>query len=340
MVKSILVDVHGSPEAYRRLQAVPGIRVEAVEPDETGRRTLPRALLAQQHALVCMYPPLNIADMASLEWVQLASSGYSQLFGLGLAERGVRAANCRGNVDVPIAEWNLAMMLNLARDVPDMLRNQSQRLWRKEERYSREIRGLAVGIWGYGCIGRETARLARAFGMRVRALDRHFYTRNDGPLLYEVPGTGDPDAELPEAFYSPGEEERFLRGLDYLVLTMPLTERTRGIVGERELRALPPHAYVLNPARGPLIAEDALLRALREGWIAGAALDTHYYYPMPPEHPLWTMPNVVMTPHVAGSPLTPHFRERLWEMIIANAERFAEGRPLLNELSPEQLLGR
>ena len=93
----------------------------------------------------------------------------------------------------------------------------------------------------------------------------------------------------------------FLPHLDYLILTMPLTLATRGIIGERELRMLPPTAVLLNPARGPLVEEAALLAALREGWIAGAALDAHYQYPLPPEHPLWSMPNVILTPHTSGS---------------------------------------
>ena len=112
-----------------------------------------------------------------------------------------------------------------------------------------------------------------------------------------------------------------------------------GGIGERELQALPRHAFVLNPARGPIIQEAALLRALREGWIAGAALDTHYAYPLPPEHPLWRMENVILTPHISGSGLSPHFLERVWDIFSLNLDRLERAQPLLNELTPAQLAG-
>jgi phosphoglycerate dehydrogenase-like enzyme len=111
------------------------------------------------------------------------------------------------------------------------------------------------------------------------------------------------------------------------------------LIGERELRALPRTAYLLNPARGPLVRQEALLRALREGWIAGAALDTHYQYPTPPDSPLWNFPNVIFTPHIAGSSLSPQFLPRLWEIFNINLERFVKSEPLLNELTPAELAG-
>jgi phosphoglycerate dehydrogenase-like enzyme len=120
---------------------------------------------------------------------------------------------------------------------------------------------------------------------------------------------------------------------------MPLTNLTKGIVGEAELKALPQTAFLLNPGRGPLVKEEALLKALREGWIAGAALDTHYYYPMPANHPLWTFPNVIMTPHISGSTLSPHFLERTWDIFEENVKRFLVGQPLMNEIAPKRLTG-
>src|SRR5204863_9472175 len=105
-----------------------------------------------------------------------------------------------------------------------------------------------------------------------------------------------------------------LGALDFMIPCMPVTTKTEGIIGERELRSLPPHAFLLNPARGLLVQEAPLLRALQEGWFAGAAIDTHYHYPMPADHPLWAMPNVIMTPHVSGGGGAPHFLERLWDI--------------------------
>jgi len=196
---------------------------------------------------------------------------------------------------------------------------------------------MTVGIWGYGGIGRETARLARAMGLRVHVMSRREVgSRGD---VYNVQGTGDPEGVLPHRVFRPGEELEFLKALDFLVVAMPLTNATEGLIGERELKALPAHAYVLNPARGQIIQEEVLLRALNEKWIAGAALDTHHHSPMPPDHPMWKVPNVIMTPHISGSSLSPSFHIRLWDIFTLNVERYANGEALLNELTPAQLAG-
>jgi len=153
-----------------------------------------------------------------------------------------------------------------------------------------------------------------------------------------VSGAGDPLGKLPDEVFTQGQELDFLRGLDFLVLAMPLNEANTGIIGERELRAMKPTAHLLNPARGPLVQEGALLRALSEGWIAGAALDTHYHYPMPPEHPLWHMPNVIMTPHISGTDKSPHFLNRMGEIVWHNLTNFIKGGDLWNEIRPVELI--
>jgi phosphoglycerate dehydrogenase-like enzyme len=329
----ILVDVAVHEASLERLRSR-GLPVELVEAREEVRR-LPAELLRDARILFCTFPPENFSDLQNLEWVQITSAGYGQLSGLNLAVRGIRASNARGCFDVPIAEWNIAMMVNLARNLRGMIRNQEARVWDRAAEFQREIRGLTVGIWGYGGIGRETARIARNLGLRVHVLAR----RGVGPMgdVYAVPGTGDPNGVLPHRIYTAGEELEFLSALDFLILALPLTKSTTGLVGEEELRALPDTAFVLNPARGPLIREDALLKALREGWIAGAALDTHYKYPLPAEHPLWGFGNVILTPHISGSSLSPRYRERTWDIFVQNVDRFQNGRALLNELSADQL---
>jgi phosphoglycerate dehydrogenase-like enzyme len=273
--------------------------------------------------------------MAALELIQIGSVGYEQLGGLGLAAKGIRVCNGRGLFDTPIAEWNIAMMINLVRDVRGMIRNQERGVWDRDARFQKDVRGSVVGLWGYGGIGRETARLAKALGMTVHVLSRG--GAGPRPDVYTLPETGDPEGRLPDRVFGPDDVLTFLAGLDFLVLTMPRTKSTEGIVGEREIRALPRRAFVLNPARGPLIREEALLAALREGRIAGAALDAHYRYPLPAEHPLWHFPNVIMTPHISGSNHHPHFLERVWDIFANNVERYLAGRPLLNELTSDAL---
>jgi phosphoglycerate dehydrogenase-like enzyme len=333
----VFIDVPLHPRGVAAIGAIPGIAIDAWEQPEERSRELPAGRLRDAEVLFCTSPPTNFADLERVRWVQIASTGYAQLFGLGLSERGILASNARGCFDVPIAEWNLSMMVNLARDLRGMIRNQDAAIWDRSASFQREIRGMTLGIWGYGGIGRETARLARAFGMRVQVLTRNgIGPRGD---VYAVPGTGDPEGVHPHRVFTAGEELEFLRELDFLIVAMPLTPATEGIVGARELQALPRTACVLNPARGPIVDQQALLRALDEGWIAAAALDTHYAYPLPPEHPLWRYPNVILTPHISGSSLSQHFRDRLWDIFTANVHRYLEGAPLLNRLTEAQLAG-
>ena len=333
----IVLDVRKDAAGYAAFQKLPGLQIVDIDSpvSEDGPREVPMDQIADADAMFCSYPPLNHIEMRKLRWIHIASTGYDQLLGQGLPARGIRASNCRGCFDVPIAEWNIAMMVNLVRNVRQMIRNQDGAVWDRAAMFQREIRGLTVGIWGYGGIGRETARLARQMGMKV-----HVFARKGVKSRLEaftLPGTGDPEGVLPHQVFTAGQELEFLRDLDFLVLSMPLTASTKSLIGERELKALPRTAYVLNPARGPIIEEAALIRALQEKWIAGAALDTHYHYPMPPEHPLWRFPDVILTPHISGSSLSQHYLERLWAGFNENAARFASNRPLLNELSAAEL---
>jgi phosphoglycerate dehydrogenase-like enzyme len=344
-VTKIVVDIAPHAEGLKRLEQLPSVEVTVLpRPTATARlapsahaRELPTELAEAAEMLVCMHPPSNFGQMPRLRFVQLSSVGYAQLYGLDLPARGIRAANARGVYDTAIAEWNVAMMINLARDLRSMIRNQDQGQWIVEPQFANEIRTSIVGIWGYGGIGRETARLAKALGMKVHVLARGALRSREN--FYCVAGTGDPAGKLPDRVFGPGQELEFLAGLDLLVLAMPLTPANKGRIGEVELRAMQPTAFLLNPARGPLVQEQALLRALGEGWIAGAALDTHYYYPMPPEHPLWQLPNVIMTPHISGSDKGPHFAARMWEIIVHNVTQFLAGQPLWNELTAAELNG-
>jgi phosphoglycerate dehydrogenase-like enzyme len=331
----IIIDVAAHEPTLAKLKKRSDCQIECITPPEEKARELNPELIRDADILFCTFPPTNHAVMQNLKWIQIASVGYSQLFGLDLPARSIRATNARGCFDVPIAEWNIAMMVNLVRDFRQMIRNQDAAIWDRSANFQRELRGATVGLWGYGGIGRETARLAKQMGLRV-----HVLTRNGvEPIqnIYTVAGTGDSEGVLPDRVFKTGEDLEFLRGLDFLILALPLTKATEGLIGERELQALPRHAFVLNPARGPIIQQEALLRALRERWIAGAALDTHYQYPMPPEHPLWKFPNVIFTPHISGSSLSPNFKQRLWEIFSLNVERFTRGETFLNELTFAQL---
>lgn len=334
----IVVDVSICEEALATLQQHAELQIELITPPAESSREVEVERIRDAEIYFCTFPPANHTVMTELKWIQIASTGYTQLLPLNLPARGVRATNARGCFDVPIAEWNIAMMINLARNCRQLIRNQDVARWDRSACFQTEIRGKTVGFWGYGGLARETARIARQLGLRIHTLTRDgVKSRNEA---YTLPGTGDPQGVLPDRVFCNGQQQKFLAGLDFLVVALPLTPATEGIIKEDELRALPRSAFVLNPARGPIIKEKALIRALREKWIAGAALDTHYYYPMPPDHPLWQFENVFLTPHISGSTLNPNFRQRLWEIFLINLKRYTQGEQLLNELTPAQLTGK
>jgi phosphoglycerate dehydrogenase-like enzyme len=305
-------------------------------PPHHGQWDLDSELLPGPEILLCKLPPHNLDALTRLKLIQITTVGYEHLRAMGLADRPVRVCNARGLFDTAIAEWCLAMMINLVRDLRSMVRNQEHGVWDRSERFQQELRGRVVGLWGYGGIGRDTARLAKAFGMTVHVMTRAGVRPRDGYWCPE--GTGDPEGKLPDRVFTAGHEQEFLRNLDFLVLALPHTRQSDGMIGEAELRALPKHAFLLNPARGPIIQEQALLRALRERWIAGAALDTHFSYPLPADHALWRFPDVILTPHISGADRSRLFKGRIAELFLQNVERYRTGRPLLNELTRQEWL--
>jgi phosphoglycerate dehydrogenase-like enzyme len=329
----ILTEVVLPAQAIANLEALPGVSLRIIPPHE-GRWELGGEFLRGTEILLCKFPPGNLDHMADLKLLHISTVGYEHLRNFGLAGKPLRVCNARGIFDTAIAEWNLAMMVNLVRDLRRMLHNQDQARWERLARFEQELRGRVLGLWGYGGIGRETARLAKAFGMKVQVMTRSGV--GPRPNVFVQPGAGDPEGKLPDRVFVTGQEREFLSRLDFLVLALPRTRQSNGMIGERELRALPPEAFILNPSRGPIIQEQALLQALKEGWIAGAALDTHFIYPLPPEHPLWRFPNVILTPHISGGDDSSSFPARMAELFRQNVIRYVEGQPLLNEVTAEE----
>ncbi len=334
----ILIDMPVSEPHLAELQAMPDIECILVEDPQEETRPLPEALISDCEMFFTTFLPENHQLMEKLKVVQIASVGYSQLFDHQLNERGITACNAVGVQDVPIAEWNIAMMINLKRDMRGMMRNQDSAIWDRDARFQREIYGGTVGIWGYGGIGRQTARLAKALNMKIHVMTRDG-SHEDRANCWLEPGCGDPESKFVDKAYALSQKQEFLSELDFLIMAIPLTPKTTGIVGKEELAMLPEQAFILNPARGPLIQEEPLIEALKTRRIAGAALDTHYYYPMPPEHPFWTMDNVILTPHISGSSSGSRFLERIWSIWLENVKRYRNGEALLNQLSPKQLDG-
>jgi phosphoglycerate dehydrogenase-like enzyme len=285
--------------------------------------------------------PQNALDLAPhLRWVQLHSAGVNHILDHpimqraaaiardGAAARDVAVTTVSGIHATPIAEYVLASILAFRWRVPMWTQCQRESRWPSNRwgLYARpELRGSTLGILGYGSIGREVGRLGKAFGMRVLALRRSPGHAKEG---YAVNRTGDPEGEIPAQFFSPDELHGMLPQCDFVVISLPLTPETERFVGEAELRAMKTSAYLVNIARGAIIDEQALIRALQEGWIAGAGLDVFEHEPLPDDSPLWTLENALLSPHVAG--FTPHYDERAVAVFVENLRRYLSGEPLLN----------
>ncbi|HXF52098.1 MAG TPA: D-2-hydroxyacid dehydrogenase [Dehalococcoidia bacterium] len=261
----------------------------------------------------------EIRDVApNLKWIQLTSAGADRLLQSGFVGRGVIVTTASGLHATPIGEYVLAVMLMFAKGAPRFFRAQLRREWARF--LPSELHGKTVGIVGMGNIGREVARLSKAFGCRVLGIRRSVSARTSDEHADEV---------LP-----PSELASLLRESDYVVLATPLTPETRAMIAEPQLRAMKPTAVLVNIARGPIVVEGDLVRALREGWIAGAALDVFEREPLPADSPLWDLENVILTPHISGG--TEIYNRRAVGIFTDNIRRFLAGEPLRNVVDPER----
>lgn len=304
--------------AYRRGQPIWLVYGDQPPPEDRSP-TETRASLAAAlgKAEVLLSSPLIHPDLPALaprlRWLQLTSAGAEQPLISQLIQRGVTVTTASGIHAVPIGEFVIGLMLAFAKGLPRALRKQMERAWLPY--LPDELQGKTVGILGAGAIGGQVARYAKVLGMRVIA------TRRSGQGRKARLGAVDellPSSQLP----------RLLSESDYLVIAVPLTKETHHMIGEKELRAMKPSAILINVSRGAVVDEEALVRALKEGWIAGAGLDVFEQEPLPSHSELWGMDNVTITPHVAGS--FPQYMERAVDLFCDNLRRYLAGEPLLN----------
>jgi phosphoglycerate dehydrogenase-like enzyme len=277
-------------------------------------------------------PPETMRMAPQLKWIQLLSAGADHAL-KGQVGAGVALTTSSGIHAATMAEYSIASMLAFSHKLHLLIRAQMNREWRRSGDFMSMVdamRGHTLGLIGYGSIGRETARLGRALGMRVIALKRNPASRRDEGWM--PAGLGDSDGSIPERFYGPGERMEMLAECDYVTVTLPLTESTRGFIGERELAAMRPHAYLVNVGRGEVVDQDALVEALRAGRIGGAGLDVFEREPLEPESPLWAMENTILTPHMSGA--FKGYVEACCELFADNLRRFVAGQPLLNQVDP------
>jgi phosphoglycerate dehydrogenase-like enzyme len=249
---------------------------------------VPRALVEEVWAMA-----------PNLKWVHSMWAGLETLLFPALMESDVVLTNGKGVFARSLAEFALTGMLWFAKDVRRMRRQQREKHWEKFTVC--ELHGQRLGIIGHGSIGRATAALASAFGMQVQGVGRRH--------------TAEEFAEI-------------LEHSDFLLLSAPLTAETRGMIGEAELKRMKPGAVLLNLGRGPVVVEEALIRALRDGWIRGAVLDVYDQEPLPAGHALWELDNVLLSPHCSDNTTT--WLNEAMELFVENFDRFTRGEELKN----------
>lgn len=307
-------DASGSPDVVVLRSGAPGLSAsdlrDALErrlPDRTvrlaGTPEAERELVADANVVVGNGFTADLLERAAnLKLYAHASSGVGSLPLDAFAERGVAVTNAAGLMP-SIAEQVLAYLLTFARDLREGLRRQRRREWHHYQ--PNELVGSTVTVVGLGAVGTQTLERLEPFGVE-RIGVRH------------SPEKGGPADEI----YGYDALHEALRGAEYLVLSCPLTDLTRGLVGEEELTTLPNDAVVVNVSRGAVIRTDALVTALRRNLLGGAALDVTDPEPLPEDHPLWSLDDVVVTPHNAGS--SPNHWRRVADLLAENLERADE----------------
>ncbi len=297
---------------------------------------VPAALWARAHILYTLGVLPEAEAAPNLKWIQFHLAGIDHVAAHPLIRSGKVAVTTMSGAAVPqMGEYVLMMLLALGHRLPALRASQRRKEWPKD-RWQRfmplELNTSTVGIVGYGSLGREIARLLHVFGATVLATKRDVRRPEDHG--YTPAGHGDPRGELVRRLYPPQALRSMVRECDFVVVTVPLTPETRGMVNAEVFAAMKQGAFLVDISRGGVVDHEALVAALESGHLAGAALDVFPQEPLPPESPLWEMPNVLLSPHIAGS--TPHYNARAMALFAANLARYLKGQPLFNRFHPER----
>lgn len=253
----------------------------------------------------------RVLDAApSLRWHHAPNAGVNHILTPKYLERDLILTNGAGVHGIPIAEFVITYLLAYCKQLPSLYKLQNEHNWQRGLPIQ-ELFGKTLLIIGAGGIGQEIAVRAKAFGMRIFGSSRH---PKPLPNFDKVVGANEWKELLPEA--------------EFVVIAAPLTLETKGMIDVETLGLFRPDSYLINIARGAIVDELALTTALEKGWIAGAALDTVFTEPLPPESPLWTLPNVFITPHCSGN--SPRVKERTIALFLENFTRYRQGQQLRN----------
>jgi phosphoglycerate dehydrogenase-like enzyme len=267
--------------------------------------------------------PDQFAAAKHLKWIHAPTAAVHQLMFPELVQSQVRVTSSTGVHGSVVAEHALAVLLSLAKRLPQAGAYQAKKTWSQHQLWNqrprpREVAGATVAVIGMGAIGREFTSRARALGMRVLA-------------VRESPAKG---ASGADAVFSPAQLDEVLPQADYVLLCAPVTPATERLMNQASLKKMKPDAYLINVARGALVDEPALLHALQQRRIAGASLDVFDHEPLPEDSPFWSLDNLLITPHTAA--VTEQLWERHYHSIAENLKRFIAGQPLLNEVDKKR----
>lgn len=279
-------------------------------------------------------PPTDLVPR--LRWIQFHWAGVDHIIDNPILHKpNLVATTLSGAAASQMAEYILMMLLALGHRLPVLIAHQQHQEWPSDrwERFSpKELRDSTVGIVGYGSIGRQVARLLHPLGAIVLASKQNAMQPED--IGYIPEGMGDPGGDFVHRLYPNQALHSMLKDCDFVVITVPKTPATTGLISEAELEVLKPSAFLIDVSRGGIVDHQALIQALKDHKIAGAALDVFPEEPLPADSPLWKLPNVIITPHISGN--TPHYDERAVELFAANLQRFLSGQSLHNRISPKQ----
>ncbi len=281
-----------------------------------------------------LYTDLLMPDPAlvpNLRWIQYHYAGIDFIQNSPLLNKpDCVITNMSGASAIQESEYILGMMLAMSHKLPDLFHNQQKQEWPTDrwERFTPfELSQSTVGLVGYGSIARELARLLIPFNTTILAAKRDVMHPEDNG--YTIEGHGDPDGNFFHRLYPIQAVKSMISECNFVVITLPFTPETKGIIGEAELRAMKPGAYLFVISRGGIVDEAALYKALEEKHLGGAVLDVFAQEPLPAESPLWKLPNAILTPHVSG--FSPLYKERAGMMFAENLRRYIHGEPLLNK---------
>jgi phosphoglycerate dehydrogenase-like enzyme len=259
----------------------------------------------------------QLKEARKLKWIHATAAGVAQLMYPELQKSGVMVTNAGGIFSVPMAEHTMGLLVAMARNFPDSVRHQDRNHWGQQDIWDQpqqltELNGKLLLIVGFGSIGKELAKRAKAFDMRIWGVTR----------------SGKSESDLAEKIVPAADLHKVLPQADYVVIAAPETNETHQLIGARELALMRPTARLLNVARGSLLDEAALVRALEDRKLGGAALDVASKEPLPADSQLWKTPNLFITPHTSA------VSDRLWdrqtELFIDLVERWFDGSELFN----------